>query len=139
MDMNKAFFLRKEDNEQPDWCIIDAKGQVLGRLATLVADRLRGKDLPTFTPHTASGRYVVVINASEIVLTGNKMEDKEYARYTGWIGGLKIKKAKNMKTEDIITHAVKGMLPKNRLSRQLERHLRVYSGSVHPHAAQKPE
>ena len=139
MDMNKAFFLRKEDNEQPDWCVIDAKGQVLGRLATQVADILRGKDKPTFTPHTASGRYVVVVNASQIVLTGNKMEDKEYARYTGWIGGLKVKKAKNMKSEDIITHAVKGMLPKNRLSSKLERHLRVYAGSEHPHSAQKPE
>lgn len=142
LDMNSAFFLRKEDNENPKWRVIDAKGKVLGRMATEIADILRGKNKPYFTPHTDSGDYVVVINASEVVLTGNKMEDKEYAHYTGWIGGRKVTSAKELLAKHpdrIITLAVKGMLPKNILSRYLLRKLRVYPGSQHPHASQKPE
>lgn len=142
VDMNSAFFLRKEDNENPKWRVIDAKGKVLGRMATEIADILRGKNKPYFTPHADSGDYVVVINASQVVLTGNKMEDKEYAHYTGWIGGRKVTSAKELLAKHpdrIITLAVKGMLPKNILSRYLLRKLRVYPGSQHPHSAQKPE
>ncbi len=142
VDMNSAFYLRKEDNERPKWRVIDAKGQVLGRMATQIADILRGKDRPYFTPHTDSGDYVVVINASQIVLTGNKMKDKEYVHYTGWIGGQKVTSAKDLLAKHpdrLITLAVKGMLPKNILSRYLLRKLRVYPGSQHPHLAQRPE
>ena len=142
VDMNSAFYLRKEDNEHPKWRVIDAKGQVLGRMATQIADILRGKDRPYFTPHQDSGDYVVVINASEIKLTGNKLNDKEYAHYTGWIGGQKITSAKDLLAKHpdrVITLAVKGMLPKNILSRYLLRKLRVYPGNQHPHFAQKPE
>ena len=142
VDMNSAFYLKKEDNENPQWRVIDAKGQVLGRMATQIADILRGKDKPYFTPHTDSGDYVVVINASKVVLTGNKLEDKEYAHYTGWIGGRKVTSAKELLAKHpdrIITLAVKGMLPKNILSRYLLRKLRVYPGNEHPHLAQKPE
>jgi large subunit ribosomal protein L13 len=138
MDMNRAFFLRKEDMN-PKWRLIDAEGQVLGRLATQIAEALRGKDKAFYTPHTDSGDYIVVINADKIVLTGNKMEDKEYARYSGWIGGLKITTAEEMLQkfpERIIKFAVKGMLPKNRLSRQILDKLKVYAGSKHPHIAQ---
>lgn len=142
VDMNSAFFLRKEDNEKQAWRVIDAKGKVLGRMATEIADILRGKNKPYFTPHTDSGEYVVVINASEVVLTGNKLADKEYAHYTGWIGGRKVTSAKELlekHPDRVITLAVKGMLPKNILSRYLLRKLRVYPGSQHPHTAQKPE
>lgn len=142
VDMNSAFYLRKEDNERPKWRVIDAKGQVLGRMATQIADILRGKDRPYFTPHQDSGDYVVVINAAEIKLTGNKLNDKEYAHYTGYIGGQKITSAKDLLAKHpdrVITLAVKGMLPKNILSRYLLRKLRVYPGSQHPHFAQKPE
>jgi large subunit ribosomal protein L13 len=137
MDMNKAFFLRKEDRA-PQWWIIDAEGQVLGRLATQIADVLRGKNKAIYTPHTDTGDYVVVINAEKIVLTGNKWEAKEYARYTGYIGGLKITTAEEMLAKhptDIIEFAVKGMLPKNTLSRQIIKKLKVYVGTEHPHMA----
>jgi|ERR1700733_14703546 len=142
IDMNSAFYARPEDNKQPHWRVIDAKGKVLGRMATEIADILRGKNKPYFTPHADAGDYVVVINASHVVLTGNKMEDKEYAHYTGWIGGQKITSAKELLAKHpdrVITLAVKGMLPKNILSRYLLRKLRVYPGSEHPHSAQRPE
>ena len=138
MDMNKAFFLRKEDRD-PVWKLVDAKGQTLGRLATRIADMLRGKDQVYFTSHTDSGDYVVVINADKIVLTGNKWEDKIYDRYTGWMGGYKVISAKDMQKrhpDHIITHAVKGMLPKNKLNRQIIKKLKVYTGDQHPHTAQ---
>lgn len=138
-DFNNAFFLRKEDNERPAWRRIDAKGRVLGRLATEVADILRGKDRAIFTPHTDSGDYVVIVNASKVVLTGNKLTQKEYAHYTGWIGGLKTKKAGEILAKHpdrLISLAVKGMLPKNKLSRQLLRKLRIFPGAEHSHSAQ---
>ena len=141
-DMNKTFFLRKEDNARPAWRVIDAQGKVLGRLATEISDILRGKDRAIFTPHTDSGDYVVVVNAEKIVLTGNKLKLKEYARYTGWIGGLKITTAEQMLAKHpdrVITLAVKGMLPKNILSRYLLRKLRVYAGPQHPHANVKSD
>jgi large subunit ribosomal protein L13 len=138
MDMNRAFNLRNEDRK-PEWKVIDAQGQVLGRLSTQIADMLRGKDKPYYTPHTDSGDYIIVINAEKIHLTGNKWEQKLYSRYTGWIGGQRIETARQKlekHPETIIELAVKGMLPKNKLSNQLMRKLRVYTGSEHPHAAQ---
>lgn len=142
VDMNSAFYMRAEDNKHPRWRVIDAKGKVLGRMATEIADILRGKNKPYYTPHADAGEYVVVINASQVVLTGNKMEDKEYAHYTGYIGGHKVTSAKELLAKHpdrVITLAVKGMLPKNVLSRYLLRKLRVYPGSEHPHLAQRPE
>lgn len=138
MDMNRTFFLRKEDR-RPRWIVIDAKGKTLGRLATHIADTLRGKNNATFTPHTDGGDYVVVINAEKVHLTGNKLNDKIYARYTGWIGGLRETPAKNMLAkfpDRVISLAVKGMLPRNRLSRALMKKLKVYAGEQHRHAAQ---
>lgn len=138
MDMNKAFFLRTED-QKPHWRLIDAEGQVVGRLATRIADALRGKDRAQFTPHSDAGDYVVVINAEKIVFKGNKMADKVYERYTGYIGNKKFLTAQQLlekQPELIIELAVKGMLPKNKLSRQLLRKLRVYAGTEHPHKAQ---
>ena len=138
MDMNKAFYLKKEARK-PEWHVVDAEGQVLGRLATQIADRLRGKDKAFYTPHTDSGDYIVVINADKVVLTGNKWADKEYDRYTGWIGGLKTLTAEQMRAKHpdrIIELAVKRMLPKNILSRYVLRKLLIYSGNQHPHIAQ---
>jgi large subunit ribosomal protein L13 len=138
MDMNKTFFLKKEERA-PEWQVVDATDKVVGRLATEIADMLRGKNRPIYTPHTDSGDYVVVINAEKIVLTGNKMEDKEYHSYSGWIGGLKIVTARQMLEkypERIIEHAVKGMLPDNRLKAQFMKKLKIYAGSEHPHKAQ---
>lgn len=138
MSMNKVFFLRKED-KAPKWHVIDAEGQVLGRLATQIADTLRGKNKPYYTPHTDCGDYVVVINADKIALTGNKWEDKEYVRYTGWISGRKVTTAEEMREKHptrIIEHAVKGMLPKNKLNREIIKKLKVYAGAEHPHKAQ---
>lgn len=135
---NKVFFLKKEDRK-PKWRLIDAKGQHVGRLATKVTEILRGKDKPMFTPNQDAGDYVVVINAQELVFTGNKMEQKVYERYTGYIGNkitLTAKQVMEKNPAHIIEHAVKGMLPKNRLSRQIIKKLKVYSGAEHPHAAQ---
>ncbi len=143
MNMNRAFFLKKEDRD-PQWILIDAagpdgQGLVLGRLATQIADTLRGKNRPEFTPHTDSGDYVVVINAEKVALTGNKWEGKTYESYSGWIGGLKVKTASEMLAKhptEIIKKAVEGMLPDNRLSRQIVKKLKVYAGPEHPHQAQ---
>lgn len=139
--MNKSFVLRKEDRD-PKWWIVDAQGEVVGRLATQIAEVLRGKNKPEFTPHTDGGDYVIVINADKILLTGNKLADKEYARYTGYIGGLKIAKAKEVLEKHpvrILEHAVKGMLPKNKLMKESFKKLKVYAGADHPHAGQNPE
>lgn len=138
MDMNRSFNLRVED-QNPRWRLIDATGLIVGRVATQIADALRGKDRPEFTPHADAGDYVVVINVDKIVFTGKKMEQKIYQRYTGYIGNRKeLTAAQVMEKhpERILEHAVKGMLPKNRLSRQLLRKLRVYAGADHPHKAQ---
>jgi len=136
--MNRSFVLKKEDHK-PNWRVIDAEGQVLGRLATKIADILRGKDRPTYTPQTDSGDYVVVVNAEKIALTGNKMEDKIYDWYTGWMGGYKTATAKEMMAKHptkIVELAVKRMLPKNKLNRKIFKKLKVYVGSEHPHKAQ---
>lgn len=138
MDFNKTFFLAKEDSN-PQWRLIDAQGQTLGRLATHIADALRGKDKPNFTPHTDGGDYIVVVNADKVYLSGNKWEGKEYARYTGWIGGLKITKAKDMLVKHpthLVELAVRGMLPKTKLARAVIKKLKVYAGPEHPHKAQ---
>ena len=138
MNMNKSFVLKKEART-PQWRLIDAEGKVLGRLATQIADALRGKDKPYYTPHTDSGDYVVVINADKVVLTGNKWDDKEYVRYSGWFSGKKVATAQEMKEKHptaIIELAVKGMLPKNKLNREIIKKLKVYTGTEHPHKAQ---
>ena len=138
MDMNKTFYLHKEDRN-PQWRVIDAKGMILGRLATQIADALRGKDKPYYTPHDDAGDYVVVINAEKIELSGNKWEGKEYARYTGWMGGYRVTKAKDLLEKDptqLIERAVRGMLPKNTLNRDIIKKLKVYAGPEHPHTAQ---
>lgn len=138
MDMNKTFFLHKEDR-RPQWRLIDAKGEILGRLACKIANALRGKDKPYFTPHDDAGDYVVVINADKVALTGDKWEGKMYERYTGWIGGYRVTKAKDLLAKhptQLIEFAVHGMLPKNKLNRQIIKKLKVYAGDQHPHAAQ---
>ena len=138
MDMNKTFFLRKEDCKA-DWHILDASDRVLGRLATQVADLLRGKVKAEYTPHNNCGDYVVIINCTKIKLTGNKWKDKVYQRYSGWRGGLKERSAEEMLEKhptDIIKLAVKRMLPKNKLSDQIIKRLKIYTGAEHPHKAQ---
>jgi len=136
--MNKSFVLKKEER-RPQWRLIDAEGKILGRLATQIADALRGKDKPYYTPHTDSGDYVVVINAEKVALSGNKMEDKEYIRVSGWMGGKKVATAKEVLEKHptwLIEKAVKGMLPKNKLNKEIIKKLKVYVGPEHPHKAQ---
>ena len=138
MDMNKAFVLRKEDRK-PEWHVIDASDQVLGRLSTKIADLLRGKGKVDFTPHTDNGDYVVLTNCSKIKLTGKKWKDKMYVSYSGWRGGKKEIAAEDLFARDplrLIKHAVKGMLPKNKQSRCMIRRLRVYMDDKHKHSAQ---
>lgn len=140
--MKKYTYSAKRSDNADKWWIIDAEGQVLGRLATLVASRLRGKHNPMFTPHVDTGDSVIVINAEKIVLTGRKREQKKYYRHSGYTGGLTETTASEMfekHPEDVIRFAVKGMLPKNRLGRQLFKKLKVYAGGDHPHTAQQPE
>ncbi|MCB9778337.1 MAG: 50S ribosomal protein L13 [Alphaproteobacteria bacterium] len=127
---------------QHEWYVIDAADQTLGRLSTRIANALRGKHKVDFTPHVDCGDYVVVINADKVALTGNKLDQKEYFRYSGHAGGLKRRTARQLLTEDperILHQAVKGMLPKNRLSRQVIQKLKIYAGSEHPHQAQQPK
>ena len=124
------------------WLVIDASGKTLGRLATEVARLLRGKHKPTYTPFVDTGDYVIVINASEMVLTGNKLDKKMYRYHTGYAGGLKETTYRNLMAknpEKALEIAVKGMLPKNSLGRQMFKKLKVYAGAEHDHAAQKPE
>lgn len=139
MDMNRAFFLRKED-QNPQWRVIDAQGKVVGRLATEIARILRGKDKAIYTPHSDAGDYVVVINAEKVVFTGDKLEQKIYQRYTGWMGNRKELTARQVmekNPERIVELAVRGMLPKESvLSRQMFKKLKVYKGAEHPHKAQ---
>ena len=124
-----------------EWCVVDATDKTLGRLATEVASRLRGKHKPEFTPNMDTGDHMVVINAEKIKVTGNKLEDKMYHRHTGYIGNLKsinLGKLLDTHPERVIQTAVKGMLPKNPLGRAMFRKLHVYAGPEHPHAAQQP-
>jgi len=132
----------KEIDIKEKWVIVDANGAILGRLASNVASRLRGKNNPLFTPHVDTGESVIVINAEKITLTGNKLEQKRYYRHSGYTGGLKeitAKKLLEKKPEDVIRFAVKGMLPKNKLGAKLYKKLKVYAGGKHPHEAQNPE
>ena len=125
-----------------NWYIVDADGQILGRLASEVAQIIRGKKKPFFTPHMDMGDFVVVINAEKVKVTGNKEKDKTYFRHSGYPGGvtqINLRKVRQVFPERIITNAVKGMLPHNRLGRKLLTHLKVYSGELHPHVAQRPQ
>lgn len=138
MDMNKTYFLRSEKHS-PKWRVIDAKGKIVGRLATEIADILRGKDSAQYTPHADSGDYVIVVNADKVVFTGNKLKGKTYEWYTGYMGGLKSLTAEQMMTrkpEEILMKAVKGMLPKTKLADAIIKKLKVYAGAEHPHQAQ---
>lgn len=140
--MKKYTISAKETDIKEKWVIIDANGAILGRLASNVASRLRGKNNPLFTPHVDTGESVIVINAEKVSLTGNKLGQKRYYRHSGYTGGLKEITAKRLletKPEDIIRFAVKGMLPKNKLGTKLYKKLKVYAGEKHPHEAQKPE
>lgn len=135
-------YTQKASEVQRDWYVIDATGQVLGRLATQIATLLRGKHKPTYTPSLDGGDFVIVVNAEKIRLTGRKPEQKTYVRHTGYPGGLKVTPYKMMLAKHpdrIIRLAVKGMLPKNRMGRRLMTKLRVYAGPTHPHAAQQPK
>jgi len=134
-------YLPKVNLDQRKWHVIDAKGAVLGRLAVQVADVLRGKNKPVYTPHLDAGDFVVVINAEKIVLTGKKESQKSYMSYSGWKGGERYRPVAEVRArqpEKIITHAVRGMVPKNRLGRVLMTKLKVYKGDQHPHSAQQP-
>ena len=137
----KTFMQRKED-VQRDWYVVDAEGQTLGRLASKVANVLRGKHKPTYTPHVDGGDYVIIVNAEKVVLTGNKLNDKIYYNHSRYTGGLRERTAKEMVEKypvEMIERAVKGMLPKGRLGRQMYKKLFVYDGENHPHSAQKPK
>jgi large subunit ribosomal protein L13 len=139
--IQKTYSLKASEIDKK-WYLVDADGKILGRMATEIARILRGKNKPIFTPHLDAGDNVVVINAEKIVLTGTKGTDKEYFRHSGYPGGVKfvnIKKLKVKKPEYILEHAIKGMLPKNRIGRKIFKNLHIYIGSEHPHSAQKPE
>ncbi len=134
-------YVAKPGEFEQKWHLIDARGQVLGRLASEVASILRGKDKPIFTPHVDTGDYVVIVNAANIRLTGNKLNDKTYYHHTGYPGGIKsITAAELMEKnpEELINTAVKGMLPKNKLANKLLKKLKIYAGSEHGHQAQQP-
>ena len=134
--------LPKVNLDQRKWHVINADGAVLGRLAAQVANILRGKDKPVYTPHLDAGDFVVVINADKVVVTGKKETDKKYMTYSGWKGGEKYTSVAQLRArqpEKLITRAVRGMVPKNRLGRVLMTKLKVYRGDKHPHTAQKPE
>lgn len=134
-------YLPKVDLDQRKWHVIDADGAVLGRLAAQVANILRGKDKPVYTAHLDAGDFVVVINAEKIRVTGKKETQKEFMTYSGWKGGEKYRTVEQVRAkqpEKLITHAVRGMIPKNRLGRVLLTKLKVYKGSEHPHSAQQP-
>ncbi len=136
----KTYFPKDEELKH-DWLLIDAEGQTVGRLATRIAQLLRGKHKVDFTPNQAGGDFVVVVNADKVVFSGRKLEQKEYTRYSGYQSGLKrISAGRMLQThpERILEYAVKGMLPRNTLGRKLLTRLKVYSGSSHPHAAQQP-
>ena len=134
--------LSRPEEVEHAWYVIDAADQTLGRLSTRIAKVLRGKHKATFTPHVDTGDYVVVINADKIKLTGNKLDQKTYHAYSGYPGGLRTRTARELLAtypERVIQSAVKGMLPKNRLNRQVFKKLKVYAGSEHPHGAQQPQ
>jgi len=137
----KTFSPKPEDITR-EWFVVDAEDQILGRLATQIAHRLRGKHKPEFAPHVDNGDFIVVVNCEKIKVTGNKMADKMYYRHTGYPGGLKEANLETMlekKPEDVLRKAVQGMLPKNRLGRAIMKKLKICAGTEHPHAAQNPQ
>lgn len=132
----------KPEDIKKDWFVVDASGKILGRLATAIAHHLRGKHKPGYAPHMDTGDFIVVVNAEKIAVTGAKMEQKKYYRHSGYIGGLKELTLREMmakKPQAVLIKAVKGMLPKNKLSNQVIKKLKVYVGGEHPHAAQQPK
>lgn len=136
----KSYMARKLEVPR-QWYVVDAQGKVLGRLATRVAMILRGKTKATFTPHMDAGDFVVVVNAAQVMLTGRKLDQKCYYRHSGYPGGLKTTTARQLlqrKPEEVLRHAVRGMLPKNSLGRSLLKKLKIYAGGEHPHQAQQP-
>lgn len=140
--MKKQTYSAKKEDIQKKWYVVDAEGKVLGRLASEVAKIIRGKHNPLFTPHVDCGDFVIVVNAEKVVLTGRKLAQKKYYRHSGYTGGLRETTAEKLlekKPEQLVKLAVKGMLSKSKLGRQLNKNLKVYSGSVHPHNAQQPE
>jgi large subunit ribosomal protein L13 len=138
-----ATFSQKPAEVVKKWILIDAEGLVVGRLATLVASRLRGKHKPTFTPHVDDGDNIIIINAEKVAFTGKKLEDKKYYWHTGWIGGIKERTAGQLLTgrfpERVLEKAVERMVPRGPLGRRQMKNLKVYAGSAHPHEAQQPE
>lgn len=139
--MNTTYSAKKEDTQR-EWFVVDAEGQTLGKLAVVVANVLRGKHKPTFTPHADAGDFVVVINADKIQVSGKKRDQKQYHRHSGYPGGFRTQTFRQLQAkhpERIIEKAVKGMLPHNRLGSQLYRKLKVYAGAQHPHQAQQPK
>jgi len=146
-DVWSAAFTLKTWHAKPgeierQWQLVDAEGQTLGRLATRIADTLRGKDKPQYTPHVDTGDYVVVVNAEKVAVTGKKLDDKMYHRHSGYPGGLRsrtLREQLERRPEEVIRKAVKGMLPRNRLSRAQLRKLKIYAGPDHPHEAQAPK
>ncbi|HKG37946.1 MAG TPA: 50S ribosomal protein L13 [Conexibacter sp.] len=137
----KTYVATSADRER-NWVLVDANGLTLGRLATQIADALRGKNKPTYTPHVDTGDFVVVVNAEKISVSGNKRADKRYYRHSGYPGGLRSRTLEEMldrRPEEVIRLAVKGMLPRNRLARRQLTKLKVYAGPDHPHAAQQPQ
>ncbi|OCA88517.1 50S ribosomal protein L13 [Pradoshia sp. D12] len=138
----RTTYMAKASDVERKWYVVDAEGQTLGRLASQVASILRGKHKPTYTPHVDTGDHVIIINASKIELTGKKLTDKIYYRHSMHPGGLKTRTALEMRTnypEKMLEQAIKGMLPKGSLGRQMGKKLNVYAGAEHPHQAQKPE
>ncbi|AJO24857.1 50S ribosomal protein L13 [Weizmannia coagulans] len=138
----RTTYMAKANDVERKWYVVDAEGKTLGRLASEVASILRGKHKPTFTPHVDTGDHVIILNASKIELTGKKLEDKIYYRHSQFAGGLKQRTAGEMRTkypEKMLELAIKGMLPKGSLGRQMFKKLHVYAGTEHPHEAQKPE
>jgi large subunit ribosomal protein L13 len=142
--MSKLHFTTRHANEatvQRKWYVVDGTNQTVGRISSKIAHVLRGKNKAYYTPHVDCGDFVIVINADKVVFTGNKLQEKEYQHFTGYPGGRKVQIAKDVlkrRPEYVIEHAVKGMLPKNRLGRRMYKKLFVYAGAEHPHGAQKP-
>jgi len=134
-------YVANSETRQRDWYVVDAEGKTLGRLATQIADALRGKRKPEYTPHVDTGDFVIVVNAEKITVTGNKLEAKRYHRHSGYPGGIRSRTMGEMlerRPEEVIRRAVRGMLPRNRLSRRQLTKLKVYAGPDHPHQAQQP-
>jgi large subunit ribosomal protein L13 len=142
MKMGTKTWNAKPGELERGWHLVDAEGQTLGRLATRIADTLRGKDKPQFTPHVDTGDFVVVVNAEKIAVTGKKLDDKMYHRHSGYPGGLRSRSLREQlerRPTEVLRKAVKGMLPRNRLGRAQIKKLKIYAGPEHPHAAQAPQ